>query len=93
MSLARPLIDKLSRHSYIFSMNAVLSEKGQITIPKAIRQKLGLLPGTVLEFDAVKGQLVGRKKLVHDIFKKWRGRGKLPKGMSVDDYLKRARQC
>ncbi len=74
-------------------MNAVLSEKGQITIPKPIRQKLGLCPGTILEFDAIKGQLVGRKKLVRDVFKKWRGRGKLPKGLSVDDYLKRARQC
>jgi antitoxin PrlF len=74
-------------------MNSVLSEKGQITIPKAIRQKLGLSPGTILEFDAIKGQLVGRKKLVRDVFKKWRGRGKLPKEMSVDDYLRRARQC
>jgi antitoxin PrlF len=74
-------------------MNSVLSEKGQITIPKAIRQKLGLSPGTILEFDAIKGQLVGRKKLARDVFKKWRGRGKLPKEMSVDDYLRRARQC
>lgn len=74
-------------------MNAVLSEKGQITIPKPIRQKLGLSPGTILEFDAIGGRLVGRKKLVHDVFKKWRGRGKLPKEMSVDDYLRRARQC
>lgn len=74
-------------------MTAVLSEKGQITIPKPIREKLGLAPGTILEFDAIKGQLVGRKKLVRDIFKKWRGRGRLPREMSVDDYLKRARQC
>jgi antitoxin PrlF len=74
-------------------MNAILSEKGQITIPKAIREKLGLLPGSVLEFDAIKGQLVGRKKLSHDVFKKWRGRGKLPKGMTVDAYLKRTRDA
>jgi len=78
-------------NSYLSGMNAVLSEKGQITIPKPIRQKLGLLPGTVLEFDAIKGQLVGRKKLSHDVFKKWRGRGKLPKAMSVDQYLERTR--
>jgi antitoxin PrlF len=74
-------------------MNSVVSEKGQITIPKAIRQKLGLSPGTIIEFDAIKGQLVGRKKLMRDVFKKWRGRGKLPKEMSVDDYLRRAREC
>ena len=74
-------------------MTAIVSEKGQITIPKAIRDKLGLVPGAVLEFDAVKGQLVARKKISQDVFKKWRGRGKLPRGMSVDNYLKRARDA
>jgi hypothetical protein len=33
------------------------------------------------------------KKLAHDVFKKWRGRGKLPKGMTVESYLKRARDA
>lgn len=74
-------------------MNAVLSEKGQITIPKPVREKLGLLPGAVLEFDAVNGTLVGRKKISHDVFKKWRGKGSLPKGWTVDSYLKRTRHA
>jgi AbrB family looped-hinge helix DNA binding protein len=74
-------------------MNAILSEHGRVTIPKAIREKLGLLPGAVLEFDAVEGQLVARKKLAHDVFKKWRGRGKLPKRMTVETYLNRARDA
>jgi antitoxin PrlF len=74
-------------------MNAILSEKGQITIPKAIREKLGLLPGAVLQFDAVNGQLVARKKVSQDVFKKWRGRGKLPRGMTVDNYLRRVRDA
>jgi len=43
-------------------MTAVLSEKGQITIPKPLREKLGLLPGAVLEFQALNGRLVGAKK-------------------------------
>jgi antitoxin PrlF len=74
-------------------MNAILSKKGRITIPKAIREKLGLLPGAVLEFEAIKDQLVARKKVSHDVFKKWRGRGKLPKGMTVETYLKRTRDA
>lgn len=74
-------------------MNAILSEKGQITIPKAIRVKLGLLPGAVLEFDAINGQLVARKRPSHDVFKKWRGAGKFPKRMTVDTYLKQARDA
>ncbi len=32
-------------------MKATLTSKGQITIPAKIRQKLGLQPGQVLDFD------------------------------------------
>ncbi len=32
-------------------MKATLTSKGQITIPTAIRRRLGLKPGQVLEFD------------------------------------------
>lgn len=32
-------------------MKATLTSKGQITIPVAIRERLGLLPGQVLDFD------------------------------------------
>ena len=74
-------------------MTAVLSEKGQITIPKALREKLGLLPGAVLEFDAVQGKLVAQKKVPEDVFKKWRGRGRLPRAMTVAAYLKRSRDA
>ena len=42
-------------------MNAIVSEKGQITIPKRLRERLGLRPGTVLEFEEEHGRLVGRK--------------------------------
>ena len=74
-------------------MTAVLSEKGQITIPKALREKLGLLPGAVLEFDAVQGKLIAQKKVQEDVFKKWRGRGRLPRAMTVATYLKRSRDA
>jgi antitoxin PrlF len=72
-------------------MKAVLSEKGQITIPKAIRDRLGLRPGTELEFEAVGGKLVARKVQAADPFRKWRGRGRLPAGTSVDEYLSQVR--
>jgi antitoxin PrlF len=74
-------------------MTAILSEKGQITIPKSVREKLGLLPGAVLEFQALNGKLVASKKVAHDVFTKWRGRGNLPKNLSVDAYLKRTRDA
>jgi AbrB family looped-hinge helix DNA binding protein len=42
-------------------MKAVVSEKGQVTIPKKIRRRLGILPGTVMDFEAQGGRLVAKK--------------------------------
>jgi antitoxin PrlF len=72
-------------------MKTTLSEKGQITIPKPVRTALGLRPGAVIEIRVEGGELIGKKANVEDVFVKWRGRGALPKGMSVDSYLERAR--
>ena len=69
----------------------MVSEKGQVTIPKALRDRLGLRAGTSLEFQAEGGRLVATKALDEDVFRKWRGRGRLPEGMSVDVFLKRGR--
>jgi AbrB family looped-hinge helix DNA binding protein len=70
-------------------MKTRVSEKGQITIPKAVRTKLGLRPGTVLELAAERGRLVGRKASGRDIVDELYG--SLPLDESVDDYLERAR--
>ena len=72
-------------------MKAIVSEKGQVTIPKPCRDRLGLRAGTVLDFEAHDGQLVAVKRHTADVFRKWRGRGKLPAGLNVDDYLAKAR--
>jgi AbrB family looped-hinge helix DNA binding protein len=42
-------------------MKSTVSEKGQVTIPKPLREKLGLRPGQVIEFATRGGLLVGRK--------------------------------
>ncbi len=47
-------------------MKAVVSEKGQVTIPKALRDRLGIRPGEVLDFEAERGRLVARKRLAED---------------------------
>ena len=72
-------------------MQAKLTSKGQVTVPKSCRDKLGLKTGTVLDFEAVDGVLVARKVQTEDPFQKWRGRGKLPVGKNVDAYLKQVR--
>lgn len=72
-------------------MKSIVSEKGQVTVPKAIRERLGLRPGSLIEFRAEDGKLVGTKAVPEDVFRKWRGRGRLPRGVSVDDYLRHTR--
>jgi antitoxin PrlF len=47
-------------------MKTTVSEKGQITIPKRLRDRLGLRPGTVLDFEEAGGRLVGRKLVPAD---------------------------
>lgn len=42
-------------------MTSTVSSKGQVTIPKQVRDKLGLVPGTELEFAEENGRLVARK--------------------------------
>ena len=57
-------VDRRSRNSYNPGMKSIVSEKGQVTIPKPLREKLGLRPGdVVLEFSAQRGTLVARPRL------------------------------
>jgi len=72
-------------------MKSTVSENGQVTIPKSIRDRLGLTPGVEVDFEVDEGVLVGRKVPPEDVFRKWRGRGRLPVGADVDEYLDSAR--
>ncbi len=47
-------------------MKAIVSEKGQVTIPKVLRERLGLGPGQVLDFQERKGRLVAEKLPLQD---------------------------
>lgn len=49
-------------NSYHIGMKAVVSEKGQVTIPKQLRDRLGIRPGEVLEFEEDDGRLVAVKQ-------------------------------
>lgn len=43
------------------SMKARVADRGQVTIPKGLRERLGMKPGTVLEFSEEHGRLVAVK--------------------------------
>ncbi|MFH2114349.1 MAG: AbrB/MazE/SpoVT family DNA-binding domain-containing protein [Spirochaetota bacterium] len=73
-------------------MKTIVSERGQITLPKALRINLGIKPGTVLQLDVQDGKLLAWKKDDIDSIHKWRGKGQLPAGFeNVDDYLQATR--
>lgn len=47
-------------------MKSTLSERGQITIPKKLREQLGLRQGQQVDFEIQGGVLIGRKGVVGD---------------------------
>jgi len=50
-----------------------VTRKGQITIPKAIREEMGLHPGDEISFEETTEGYVLRKDVEDDPFERWRG--------------------
>ena len=71
-------------------MEATVAERGQITLPKAVRDALGLTKGTKLKVELIDGRIVLRKD-VQDALARVRGRFKLPLGVTTDDIMRELR--
>ena len=78
------LLDFHGKNSYHCGMKSIVSEKGQVTIPKLLRDRLGIRTGQVLDFRDERGQLVATKAhqedavdSVYGILKLRRGTNKL----------------
>jgi antitoxin PrlF len=69
---------------------ATVSEKGQVTIPKRLRTKLGLEPGAKLIFSEREGELVAVRATPEDPIGKLVGLG-VRRGVDVDRWLEAAR--
>ena len=50
-----------------------VTRKGQVTIPKEIREELGIRPGDEVTFAETEAGIVIRKEVPEDRFEKWRG--------------------
>lgn len=68
-------------------MEAIVAERGQITLPKAVRDALGLTKGTQLKVELDGGRIILRKN-VDDAISRARGKFKLPQGMTTDDIMR-----
>ena len=54
-------------------MKAVVAERGQVTIPKRLRERLGIRPGTVLEFREDGDKLIAKKAKTAEALDRWYG--------------------
>ncbi len=72
-------------------ITAKVTSKGQVTIPKRVREKLGVQPGEAVGFEEKNGVLVVTKVLAKSPFDKWMGRLTHLKSKRSDDLIKEAR--
>jgi len=70
-------------------MDATVAERGQITLPKAVRDALGLIKGSKLTVELIDGRIILRKD-VDDALSRLRGRFKLAEGFKSTDEAMRA---
>jgi antitoxin PrlF len=71
-------------------MEATVAERGQITLPKAVRDALGLSKGSQLKVELDGSRIILRKN-VDDAISKVRGKFKLDGFESVEDALQAVR--
>lgn len=65
-----------------------ITSKGQVTIPKEIRNKLGIRPGEDLAFEEKNGVFYIKKSLKKSPFDKWVGRLKKYRGQKTGEIIK-----
>lgn len=71
-------------------MKIVVDHDGRVTIPKPLRERLGIRPGQILEFDEEHGHLVARKAPYEDPLEALTGILQRP-GLA-DDAVRRLRR-
>ncbi len=67
------------------------TSKGQVTIPKEVRERLGVHPGENVGFEEREGVLVISKVVTRSPFDKWVGRLEHLEGQRSDDLVREAR--
>jgi antitoxin PrlF len=70
-------------------MKVTVSEKGQVTIPKRLRERLGIRAGEMLDFEERDGELVARKAGSADPVAEVYGTLKL--GEPIDEFVRQIR--
>lgn len=71
-------------------MEATVAERGQITLPKAVRDALGLTKGSVLKVE-LEGSRIVLRKSVDDAISRARGRFRLDGFESTEEAVQAVR--
>ncbi len=67
---------RLTRYGFQVILKSMkIGERGQVPIPKTIREKFRLRPATEVEFEVVRGIIVLRKRTPGLRLRKWAGAG------------------
>ena len=72
-------------------MKTTVSEKGQVTIPKRLRQRLGIRAGQVLDFTEEQGRLIGVKSAGQDTVAEVTGILAPEDGAGTDSFIEEIR--
>ena len=72
-------------------LKAKITSKGQITIPKELREKIGLEPGKEVYFEEKEGLFYIKKGIKKSPFDRWMGYLKNKSGQSPDEILEKLR--
>lgn len=71
----------------IFSLKSFLTSKGQVTLPKPLRDRLGLKAGDVLEFDENLPYIKAVRRFDADRMRSVIGRGSAKAGQTIKSIL------
>ena len=69
-------------------MKAIVAENGHVTIPKSLRDKLGIRAGTALEFSARNGTLIAHKAETDSVSNVY---GCLHRKINTDQFIRALR--
>jgi antitoxin PrlF len=70
---------------------AKVTSKGQVTIPKKVRERLGVQPGEDVGFEEKDGVVYIKKAVTKSPFDRWVGKLKHLKGHRSDDLVREIR--
>jgi antitoxin PrlF len=70
---------------------AKVTSKGQVTIPKKVRERLGVQPGEHVGFEDKDGAVYIKKAVTKSPFDRWVGKLRHLKGQRSDDLVREIR--